>query len=241
MCGALVDLKVEPYVDTTKSSLSSTQATTSFAYDAKSADVYAYRDPRYGDQSRALTNDSWSMSGTNPSGPVDPLGMYAELAGPLISSAPATLSSKTTSVREVSELFGDLSFPAELPGNDIGPPGYPRSDGITPLPRKPISSSLYPVPYANHSGGNNVLHELPTPPLSRHHAPSLAPSELPGCVSNSFRPASSVTLPEHHNRFMQTTSAESSQPNHSLTQSASATRMRHQKTYMDLLGSLDPN
>lgn len=240
--GTLGDIKPKPCANTTKPALSSAHATTAFTCDAKSAEVYEYRDPRYGDQSKAFTNDSWSMSGTNPSGPIDPLAMYAELAGPTISGKPPTLTSNTTSIREVSELFGDLSFRAELPGSDTRPlPSYRKPEPNAPIPRKPMGSPHYPMFHADHSGDNKVLHELPSPSPARYEAPSFVPSELPGCVPNSFRPATSVPPADHRNTFTQTTGTTSFQTSVPQTQSASSARMRRQKTYMEMLGSLDPS
>ncbi|KAF1831723.1 hypothetical protein BDW02DRAFT_40101 [Decorospora gaudefroyi] len=220
--------------------LPSVQATSIHAQDAKSAEIYAYMDPQYGDNSGGNHDASWCMSGTNHLGPVDPLGLFPELPGATSPDIQATLQPVEPNIREICELFGDLSFPIELPTNTPGPPpGYPRPASKTSLPRRPINSTLQPTASISDSRASDVLHELPSAHYSTRSVPSCSRSELPGSVSSAFCPVSSISLPEHNSRPMDGRSAGSSEVNLAHPQTISSKRMQRQKMYMDMLGSIE--
>jgi hypothetical protein len=209
-------------------------STQALASDKKPMEVYAYQNPDYGRYPSTLRKEDSYMSGTNHAGPVDPFS-YAELDGQPISTRP-----QSNNIHEVSELFGDLSFPVELPDNSPGPPpGYPRPIARSLPKRRPISSPLSSVTSNTGRSRTSLSYELSGTSSQTELTPSSRTSEFPRYTLKASSLPASVPPPNHNTGPLETMKAPSSQPMRSNT--GVSVRMRSQQGYMDLLRSIEPN
>jgi hypothetical protein len=167
------------------------------------SDTWAYRSNFEGVAVPELAGDTVVFSATNSAGPVNP---YELCANPGI--MPRHHVNDLRRPRDsISEMLGDLHFPAELPSNDPKPPpGYTSrsrkaSDQVgilqpshlemrnrTMSETRPVIQRR-PIPTNAFSDSLLTVHELPQS-LALHNAPLSAPNAV---LHSNIRPLTPIT------------------------------------------------